>query len=298
MAVHSETMKRFIVGEGKLVESLLGRIALVVLFSVTFSLALTLLFLINKGVAPHVLKFTVVAAAALATGLQARGLLKQNTFVLRYTVALTALILSLGILKPLTQGFIGIDLFAVFPEGPDVDGATQLLLGAALIWLAQRAWSAKGSSVAVSPVRAPRPARISASPRIKKRNDPAAGGAALPSVLTAAYWQSLWAKRRNVSLRPISQILKPPRDWTTGRGSAPLTKIRKSRKTKARKQSGRKAADSVHLSKVIEHRCPYCLELVKSGDSRGVKTCKVCKTKHHADCWDITGVCQIPHKHI
>ena len=110
MAVHSGTMKRFIVGEVKFVESLLGRIALVLLFSATFSLSFMLLFLVNRGVAPIILKFTIVAATALATGLQARGMLKHNTFALRYTVALTATILSLGILKPLTQGFIGIDL--------------------------------------------------------------------------------------------------------------------------------------------------------------------------------------------
>jgi ribosomal protein L37AE/L43A len=44
-----------------------------------------------------------------------------------------------------------------------------------------------------------------------------------------------------------------------------------------------------------EHRCPYCLELVGPDDPRGVVECKVCHTLHHADCWAITGVCQVPH---
>jgi hypothetical protein len=26
-----------------------------------------------------------------------------------------------------------------------------------------------------------------------------------------------------------------------------------------------------------------------------VKKCEVCNTLHHADCWAITGMCQVPH---
>ncbi len=46
-----------------------------------------------------------------------------------------------------------------------------------------------------------------------------------------------------------------------------------------------------------EHRCPYCLELVRRRDSRGVVVCRVCHTRHHADCWGVTGACQVPHHH-
>lgn len=46
-----------------------------------------------------------------------------------------------------------------------------------------------------------------------------------------------------------------------------------------------------------EHRCPYCLELVKKNDPRGVVICPECKTWHHKDCWDITGTCQVAHRH-
>ena len=46
-----------------------------------------------------------------------------------------------------------------------------------------------------------------------------------------------------------------------------------------------------------EHRCPYCLELVKKKDVRGVVICPECKTWHHKDCWDITGSCQVAHRH-
>jgi hypothetical protein len=46
---------------------------------------------------------------------------------------------------------------------------------------------------------------------------------------------------------------------------------------------------------VVEDRCPYCLDIIKRQDPRGVKICDVCHTPHHADCWAITGKCQVPH---
>jgi hypothetical protein len=52
---------------------------------------------------------------------------------------------------------------------------------------------------------------------------------------------------------------------------------------------------NLQISLYEEHRCPFCLEDVKQNDPRGVKKCEVCNTLHHADCWAITGFCQVPH---
>ncbi len=53
----------------------------------------------------------------------------------------------------------------------------------------------------------------------------------------------------------------------------------------------------IRLFGEIEHRCPFCLEIVEKNDPRGVRICKICHTYHHADCWDVTGTCQVPHHH-
>jgi hypothetical protein len=37
--------------------------------------------------------------------------------------------------------------------------------------------------------------------------------------------------------------------------------------------------------------------LVEDNDVRGVRVCSICHTRHHADCWAETGVCQVPHYH-
>jgi hypothetical protein len=76
-----------------------------------------------------------------------------------------------------------------------------------------------------------------------------------------------------------------------------LVVSRPSKKSKAR--SGRRGVfrrkPEVQFSVYEEHKCPYCLDDVKRNDPRGVKECPVCHTLHHADCWSITGMCQVPH---
>jgi transposase len=51
----------------------------------------------------------------------------------------------------------------------------------------------------------------------------------------------------------------------------------------------------VHLGREQTAMCPYCLEEVKPNDPRGKVVCRICGTPHHADCWAITGKCEVPH---
>lgn len=69
------------------------------------------------------------------------------------------------------------------------------------------------------------------------------------------------------------------------------------KKVKSPARATRKHAKNVKLVGTEEHRCPYCLEEVKKNDPRGVVICPDCGTWHHKDCWDVTGSCQIAHKH-
>ncbi|MCJ7434070.1 MAG: hypothetical protein MUO77_11335 [Anaerolineales bacterium] len=72
-----------------------------------------------------------------------------------------------------------------------------------------------------------------------------------------------------------------------------VEKVIISRPTK-RKVRSRNRPD-LQFSAFEEHRCPYCLDEVKRNDPRGVKECDICHSLHHADCWEITGSCQVPH---
>jgi hypothetical protein len=87
-----------------------------------------------------------------------------------------------------------------------------------------------------------------------------------------------------------------PRTRSNGRSRPPVpteAKIAKEPVRPKRRRSRRKP--KIQFAVVEEHRCPYCLDAVTHNDPRGVKECEVCHTLHHADCWAITGVCQVPH---
>jgi hypothetical protein len=57
----------------------------------------------------------------------------------------------------------------------------------------------------------------------------------------------------------------------------------------------RREPSSIRFTGSGEDRCPYCLDVVLENDRRGVTTCPVCHTRHHAECWAVTGTCQMPH---
>ncbi len=89
--------------------------------------------------------------------------------------------------------------------------------------------------------------------------------------------------------------------------SAPAKKIRTDApKKESRPANGRPGGlfrflrrnnNSVKFVGSEQPKCPYCLQAIAPNDPRGIVTCPICKTKHHKDCWDITGMCQVPHFH-
>lgn len=96
-------------------------------------------------------------------------------------------------------------------------------------------------------------------------------------------------------LRPSS--MPQPRTRSNGRSWPPLTtdaKIAREPVVRPKRRRSRRKP-KIQFAVVEEHRCPYCLDAVTRTDPRGVKECEVCHTLHHADCWAITGVCQVPH---
>lgn len=87
--------------------------------------------------------------------------------------------------------------------------------------------------------------------------------------------------------RPETRALLPP-------PPSPV-RVRRPQRWKATRRSTPPVR--IKVSSVVEHRCPYCLELVAEDDPRGVQVCSICGAWHHADCWAVTGMCQVPHHH-
>jgi ribosomal protein L37AE/L43A len=118
-------------------------------------------------------------------------------------------------------------------------------------------------------------------PKTKTRSKPAAQSAQKPILFKTKRVDHKKKISKKITKKPI--LLR----------SLPVPKTTRLISTKLR----RLRRKDVKLLGETEHRCPYCLELVKKNDARGVVICPDCKTWHHKDCWDVTGSCQVAHRH-
>lgn len=96
--------------------------------------------------------------------------------------------------------------------------------------------------------------------------------------------------QKKAAVKPIVKTTTSAIKVKTSSKSIAVKKKVPGNKTRSRKKN-------VKLMGTEEHRCPYCLEEVKKNDPRGIVICPDCGTWHHRDCWEITGSCQIAHKH-
>ena len=102
-------------------------------------------------------------------------------------------------------------------------------------------------------------------------------------------------QRANHSSSGLIPTSAPQPKVRSSNGSRPAIKKVKEPTIRPKKKRLSRRKPKIQFALVEEHRCPYCLDAVSRNDPRGVKECDVCHTLHHADCWSITGVCQVPH---
>jgi hypothetical protein len=104
------------------------------------------------------------------------------------------------------------------------------------------------------------------------------------------------ARRRRqpaaTSQRTASQPLRAAR--VRQRQVLSLPQLKLPTRTRRRPLPVRKSSGARVIAKA-EDRCPYCLDMIKKNDPRGVVVCEICETPHHADCWEAGGKCQVPH---
>jgi len=214
------------------------------------------------------------ALLGLASGLGTRLLLKERHWALRSLAAMAALSTGLFLLGMASGWRYGLGPleFKVF----DLAGAIQLATGLLTSFLAATAW------------------RKPAMQNQKLTNIP-------PS-------QPLRAEKPDVAepSRPLTRRKPKPASGSRSKGRTRRALIQASPKTgqaqkspvlpPARSRPGRQVRrPEVQIASTQEHRCPYCLEIVQPQDPRGIVECKICHSLHHADCWAITGTCQVPH---
>jgi ribosomal protein L37AE/L43A len=148
---------------------------------------------------------------------------------------------------------------------------------------------------------------VGADPALPAESRPDWGGLGLMAVGIAVSTLALlvWRKRAAVvSPAPVGEILQEPQLPAT-----PEKKIKRVPPAKAIEpsrnrfggvrrffQRARRDAE-IHLTGAEKYKCPYCLQPIETHDPRGIVVCPICHTRHHKDCWDVTGMCQVPHYH-
>ena len=248
---------------------LLRKLVLLALLTTAYALGLVLLFF-KAGWFPSLLfSFFADSTLAIVAGFGSRLLLSQRHWTIRFIAATFMSVGGLAILGYFSNWKLGIDVIALSHNYVSWEDLIHLVIGITASWAALWAWYR------------PVPNDIEPSGMM--------GSAQSAVVVKPRSWLPLPRMRISSGFEPHS-----------GNGSRPSVRARLKLVTKQpthlkKIRSSRLRRPHVQLALVEEHRCPYCLEPVVRTDSRGVKECRVCHTLHHADCWAITGMCQVPH---
>ena len=238
---------------------LILRLAMSLATAALGALLFALVRLVNDSIQPWALSLATAMGLGLLSGVYVRLSLHTQSAALRFLVGMVSVVAALMFLGWLTWGLGGLTLGQPPEALPDWHGLTQLAIGALGVALAQEAWRDGGR---LSQIRRRTPVDESRGPTHASTTSPAelaSAGAGQPPPARVGALAPLGAAWRRLSSRPRRAHVRL-------RGSA-------------------------------EHRCPYCLDAIARRDPRGVVVCPVCRTPHHADCWAVTGMCQVPHYH-
>jgi hypothetical protein len=251
-----------------------ARLLLLFLLEVAAALGIVLLVQIRPDLSYMGVLLFASAWLGLASGLGMRLLLKELHWMLQGLAVMVTLIcglLFLGLTTSWKYG-LGPQEFKAF----DLAGATQISTALLTSLLGATAWRKGGVQKQELTRKTPsRPLRAK-KPNLAKPRQPLEQ----PKANEAADSQSKGETRRTPGPARLktAQTQKPPI----------LASIMSKPGRRARRPE-------VQLASTEDHRCPYCLEIVQPNDRRGIVECKICHTLHHADCWAITGTCQVPH---
>ncbi len=242
--------------------------------SIAAGLGFSVVYILNKAIEPVVLTVTSDVGMGLAAGLAARFSLPRRSAALRWLVALFGLCTGLIFMGWLSRGLLGMNLVDRTSLEPDWNGLQRFAFGALAAWPAVSAWTRKRRDRQISSGAS---SYAPTTGRAARRRGHQGGNARVTSKRALA--MSLPATSTQTHMGGHARVRKAPPRSASVRGSKRRKRI----------------SASIHLASKVDHRCPYCLEQVDPKDPRGVVECTTCHTLHHADCWGVTGTCQVPH---
>lgn len=259
------------------------KLALVLAFAVGVAAFMAVLNIYQTNLSPQLMAIFAVLSLGLAVGSTTRLAFYEWSGFIRFLVILFVLPFSmfvLGLLTSWEMGFGPLDPW--LRKQVDIDQLVQL--GGALLvaMICLDAWwktRPKVEELTESRVASNRREKAPAAASMQ----PVHPGLPVSHSQSRRTWRPKLSRaarsRRTGTIAPVNQVIIPH--------MAPHAP------SKRKRLSGRKP--KLQISVFEEHRCPYCLDVVKRNDPRGIKECEICHSLHHADCWNITGMCQVPH---
>jgi len=243
-------------------------------------------YVVNETVALPVLSLAATTGLGLVAGFAARYMLRGRIGLLRLLAAWAAILVGQLLLGLLTAGGMGVGPMRVPLTTPDWRGLWHCALSVWASLLALYAWPTHRTE------EQPLPARRSLL------QYPQDAWRALTERMRGAL-QNLRRRPMHVATSPNSPPVRARSGLQSAPAPAPRTRGQRNGATKRqleRKRRAKRMAE-IHVMGTEESRCPYCLDIVQPNDARGIVTCPICRARHHADCWAITGMCQVPHHH-
>ena len=255
---------------------------LTLLFLLTSAYALGLVILYQKRPDFPLLLFSFFAdcTVAIAAGFGARLILSKRNWFIRSMAAIIVVTAGQAILGYFSKWEIGLDVPQFLLGYISWMDLIHLSFGAIATLSAVWAWRRSRSIPELNETPAP-VSVVPIQPRQPSRSERA--GIRFPQTWTL----NLGAISRHRIGIHYGNNIRPSVRARSRLVAGPQVK------TKSKRTSLQQA--HVQLALVEEHRCPYCLEPVLRTDPRGVKECNTCHSLHHADCWAVTGFCQVPH---
>lgn len=257
---------------------LVRKLVLLFLLVTAFAFGLIILFQARPGYPAWFQNWFAVITLALVTGFGARWVLTRWNGFVRFMVALAAYIVGLYLLGLISEWQYGLGPLEFWSDRTDMEGLIQVGVGVYLFVLIFSSWR-RGPPATPQPIPLP-PPPVEAKPVRQPR----------PSPQTAA---------KRISILDLLAPREKPVKVTPPEMDRPKKVVRTitgaDLPARSKRRNPFRGGARVQLAIVEAHRCPFCLEPVSRVDPRGVVECDVCHTLHHKDCWDVTGVCQVPH---
>ncbi|MBN1303685.1 MAG: hypothetical protein JXA13_04555 [Anaerolineales bacterium] len=275
MALRVDTMNPANMPPQRRISQYLGRkFLLLLLLTIACSLALVLLYRKDLGLPLFVFTYFADSILALVAGLGTRLLLSKRSWLIKTLIVPVLPVAGLACLGYFSNWKLGIDVLVLLDGYVSYEDLAHLVIGITVSMLALWAWRRRRLNEVESQVIEPVRQEVAAHfPRLRTPQT----GALRPDIDSSPRIASRLINTSRLLRRPKLVLEQPVRQPRPKRSAAAVRK------------------PQIQLALVEEHRCPYCLEPVKNNDERGVRKCEICHTLHHADCWEVTGMCQVPH---